>query len=66
MYVVKWDQWYRCGRYGDDKEFVSMKEEFQTLCEANAFIDDLVEGKHRGFADMRVRREEVELTEKSS
>ena len=63
-YVVQWDQWYRCGRFGDDKDFDTMTMEFDTLAAALSFVDDLVADKHRGRFDMKVHRREVNIFSK--
>ena len=63
MFKVEWDQWYRCGRYGDDKDYDTQSVEFATLSEAESFVEDLVAGKHRGFADCTVHRNEVKISE---
>ena len=58
---VEWNQWYRCGYHGDDKDYETMTMDFETLSEANAFVVDLVNGKHRGTYDMTVHRDEVKI-----
>ena len=63
-YQVEWDQWYRCGHYGDDKDYIHMVETFETLSEVQTFIEELVAGKHRGRYDMSVHAKEVTITEK--
>ena len=60
-YKVEWNQWYRCGSHGDDKDYEAMTMDFETLSEANAFVVDLVNGKHRGTYDMAVHRDEVKI-----
>jgi hypothetical protein len=66
MFEVQWDRWYRCGRYGDDKDYEEMRRTFNTIEEANSFVDDLVDGKHRGIYDITVHRHEVKIVEKSA
>jgi hypothetical protein len=61
MYEVQWDQWYRCGRCGDDTNYEYKVMTFDTLALAEAFVDDLVQGKYSGYADMKVHRDEVKI-----
>jgi hypothetical protein len=61
MYIVEWEQWYRCGKYGDDKDFEIYRNPFPTEAEARVFADELVEGKHRGFADMKVTKSDITI-----
>lgn len=60
---VTWEQWFRCGPYGDDTDFTTEEIEFDYLEEANEFVEDLVAGKHRGMYDCKVNRNEVTVTE---
>ncbi len=63
-YHVEWDQWYRCGRDGDDKDYDRMVRVCETMVEAQTFVDELVAGKYRGFRDLGVYHNEVIITEK--
>ena len=63
-FQVEWDQWYRCGRDGDDKDYVRMVETFETMVKAQTFVDELVAGEHRSRFDITVYRNEVTITEK--
>jgi hypothetical protein len=60
-YVVEWEQWYRCGHHGDDKDFEIYRKEFATEVEARQFKLELLNGTHRGFADMKVKDEDVTI-----
>ena len=61
MYIVEWEQWYRCGKYGDDKDFEIYTREFATEEAARAFKQDLLDGKHRGLYDMKVQENDITL-----
>lgn len=63
-FQVEWDQWYRCGRDGDDKDYDHMVETFETMVEAQTFVDELVAGEHRSRGDLGVYYNEVTITEK--
>ena len=63
-FQVQWDQWYRCGHDGDDKDYDHMVETFETMVEAQTFVDELVAGEHRSRYDLAVYHNEVTITEK--
>lgn len=63
MIKVTWDQWYRCGKYGDDVDFRTETAEFENFDLVDRFIEDLIEGKYRGYADMKVHRRDIQVTE---
>jgi hypothetical protein len=60
-FIVEWEQWYRCGRHGDDKDFEIYTREFATEDDARAFKQDLLDGKHRGLRDLKVQPNEIAL-----
>ena len=60
-YKVEWNQWYRCGYHGDDADYEAMTMDFETLSDAEGFVIDLINGKHRGTYDMSVHRDEVKI-----
>lgn len=64
LYEVTWDQWFRCGPDGDDSDYTQESISFDTLERATKFKADLISGKFRGFADMRVHENEVTITRK--
>ena len=61
-YQVTWDQWFRCGPDGDDSDYTQESFSFDTLERAVQFKADLVSGKFKGLADMRVYDNEVSIT----
>lgn len=60
-YAVQWDQWYRCGRYGDDKDYEVQERTFNSRFEAEEYIDRLVAGEFKGLGDCTVHRHEVQI-----
>lgn len=60
---VTWNQWFRCGYFGDDSDFVTEEMKFDSLEEAKEFVEELVAGKFRGAYDRRVNRSGVTITE---
>ena len=61
-YLVKWDQWFRCGPDGDDLDYLPESAEFDTLAKAEQFKADLIAGKFKGRGDLRVYENEVTIT----
>jgi hypothetical protein len=66
MFIVEWDQWFRCGPNGDDAEFDSMSVNFDTLAQAEGFVDELVSGKFRSLGERPVNRSECKIIEKET
>ena len=63
VFRVTWEQWFRCGPYGDDTDFTIESMDFNTLTEAEEFVNKLCDGVHRGVFDRKVQRDEVRIDE---
>lgn len=61
MFIVEWDQWFRCGPNGDDSELETMSVNFDTRKQAEAYVDDLVSGKFRRLGQRAVHRSECKI-----
>ena len=66
MYIVKFNQWFRCGRNGDDTDYEEISVEFNTLPEATQYADEVAEGKYRGMYDRTVHRNEIKIVQKNA
>lgn len=62
-FKVTWDQWFRCGRDGDDSDFEEYVLFFETFERAEQFVSELVAGDCLGVFDRTVHRNEVTITE---
>ena len=65
-YKVTWDQWFRCGKYGDDTDYRTEAVEFDTICAAKKFVEQLCKGATRGVFDRPVYHDDVSITEEKN
>jgi hypothetical protein len=60
-FKVTWERWFRCGPYGDDTDFTTESMDFNTMSEAEEFVNKLCDGVYRGVFDLKVQRNEVSI-----
>lgn len=61
--TVEWDQWFRCGRTGDDTDFETHTMEFDERDDAIGFMNDLLAGHQRGLRDLQLQPCDIRIIE---
>ena len=60
MFLVKYDQWFRTKM--DDVDYYPFTRKFDLLCDAIEYANDVVNGKYRGYLELKVKPEEISIS----
>jgi hypothetical protein len=59
---VTWTQWFF--DFDGEKDCETMKQSFESLEEAEKFVDELVDPTNRYFGNLSIHRDDVTITKK--